>query len=83
MPLWSYAVVNSVFFGTYVNCYEFLRDSHDKKLTGDQNALYISQAGAVGAFAALFPSVPVEVIKTQLQKDAGNAKRGEYICTCI
>ncbi|XP_052766990.1 solute carrier family 25 member 45-like isoform X2 [Mya arenaria] len=64
-PLFSYGLVNSVFFGTYASTLKVL-GSH----TGHSKApefLPILVAGSVGGVAQLSVSVPIEVIKVVLQ----------------
>lgn len=64
-PLFSYGLVNSVFFGTYASCLKLLGSSN---VPGSEpNLMHICIAGSVGGVAQLAVAVPVEVMKVVLQ----------------
>ena len=63
-PLFSFGVVNSVFFGVYGNTLKFLESDKGKRKS---NYLNIYLSGCVGGAAQLIFVVPVDYIKTALQ----------------
>lgn len=64
-PLFSYGLVNSMFFGTYASTLKLLGSS---AVPGSEpNLVHILVAGSVGGVTQLSVAVPVEVMKVVLQ----------------
>ncbi|XP_074651668.1 solute carrier family 25 member 45-like [Tubulanus polymorphus] len=68
LPLVSYGVVNSVFFGVYSNTLNALEDGRARTTPCYRN---IVLAGFTGGIAQVFIACPTEVIKVRLQSQVG------------
>lgn len=76
-PLFSYGLVNSMFFGTYSNTLKLLGSS---AVPGSEpHLLNILVAGSVGGVAQLSISVPVEVIKVVLQSQIPHPSKSHVL----
>lgn len=90
VPLWSYAVVNSVFFGAHKYFTKELGMDLDAKNPEEHfffrlppnQYLQLTICGATAGLCQAFPAVPVEVIKVRMQKDAHLGK-DMFICFYI
>lgn len=63
-PLFSYGVVNSIFFGVYGNSLKWL-DRHESNKKSSYLNIYL--AGCIGGAAQLVALVPVDLVKVVLQ----------------
>lgn len=78
VPLWSYAVVNSVFFGAHKTVSKEFGIDPDAKSTEDPTFfrmpageyLRLILSGGIAGLCQAVPAVPVEVIKVRMQKNA-------------
>ena len=72
-PLFSFGVVNSVYFGVYGNTLKYLEKDRS---TRKSSYLSIYIAGCVGGAAQLIPVIPVDYVKVALQAQIAHGKDG-------
>lgn len=75
-PLFSYGVVNSIFFGVYGNALRWLDRGKKEKKSSNLN-IYL--AGCIGGAAQLVVLVPVDLVKVLLQSQIPHPTKGIYI----
>ena len=82
VPFWSYAVVNSVFFGAHKTLSKEMKldlnarspDEHFYYHLPDAQYIGLTASGTIAGICQAFPAIPVEVIKIRMQKDAHKGK---------
>lgn len=75
-PLFSYGVVNSIFFGVYGNVLRWLDRGKKEKKSSNLN-IYL--AGCIGGAAQLVVLVPVDLVKVLLQSQIPHPTKGHAV----
>lgn len=74
-PLFSYGIVNSLFFGVYGNALRWLDRGKAEKKSSNLN-IYL--AGCIGGTAQLVALVPVDLVKVVLQSQIPHPTKGMH-----